>query len=383
MLRAWDRGKAVWHQRKVAAFTGAPIAHRQFIAAVDGLTRLGLLQAAPAIRFQVTYGEGWAHSTGKAARWRPTGPLLELATGHGVTPDEVRAAFVLEAPVKPPPVPRRVVVQRPLREGRRPGQGGGRRGPDLDTAPNDQAAQRLATEVRETNEWAAGHEVRGCAPPRWWRPFGPDWQLGGRWTALGASAVYQRLSKAERQHMTINGAAVAEVDVIASHLSIMHGLLGLPLPEGDLYAVPGWPREAVKAWATGTLGKGTAVKRWAARAVADTPALAGCAAAEVGAAVVAVYPFMARPAAAVATAAGLDRLGHLGTPERLLTHRLQGIEAEAISAALGYLRLSRGVLGLPVHDSIIVPAEAVGRAREGLDGGFWAKARVVVRVKVG
>ena len=382
VLRVWGhKGAAVWHQREPAAFTGAPIAHRQFIAAADGLTRLGLLQAAPSIRYRVEYGEDWSHSTGKAARWRPTARLLELATGRGITPGGVREAFVMEFSPVPPKVPREVIVRRPLREGRRPGQGGGQRGPGIPTAPDDQVALRLAAEVAETNEWAAEHEVRGCAAPRWWRPFGPDWSLGGRWAAVGGSGVYQRLPKAERQRMTINGAAVAEVDVVASHLSIMHGLLGLELPEGDLYAVPGWPREAVKAWVTATLGKGTAVRRWSARAVLEAPALKGCAAAAVGAAVMARYPFLERPAAAVAGVAGLERLRHLGTPERLLTHRLQGIEAGAVSRAMEFLRVARGVLALPVHDSLIVPAAAVARTRETLGLAFHAAARVTVRTK--
>lgn len=236
--------------------------------------------------------------------------------------------------------------------------------------------------VLEANEWAAVHDVRGCLPPRWWRPFGPDWSLGGRWTALGASGVYQRLSKEARRSITINGEATAEVDLMAAHLSIMHGLMGLELPDGDPYAIAGLPRAAVKAWVTAALGKGSPVRRWAAGAIDGTPELAGVDAAAVGAAIVATYPFMVAPAKAVAAAAGLDGLRHLGTPERLLTHRLMALEAAGVTAAMHFLRIDRAVLALPVHDSLIVPARAVRVTREALTLAFSAQARVSVRTKV-
>ncbi len=44
-----------------------------------------------------------------------------------------------------------------------------------------------------------------------------------------------------------------EIDISASHLSIMHALMGLPLPKGDPYVVPGFDRSTVKAWINATL----------------------------------------------------------------------------------------------------------------------------------
>jgi hypothetical protein len=89
------------------------------------------------------------------------------------------------------------------------------------------------------------------------------------------------------------------------------------------------------------------------------------------------YSFMRRPAEAVAVVAGLDRLTHIGTPARLLTHRLMAIEAQALTGAIDYLRGSRGVLALPIHDSLLVPRSAVGHVGGGFDGslGYFAKAR--------
>ena len=97
--------------------------------------------------------------------------------------------------------------------------------------------------------------------------FTASWQLHGRWYAVGSEGNYQRLSEIERLGLTINGEPVVEVDVHASHLSIMHGLLGRPLPDiDDLYDFSDVPRWVVKAWITAALGKGSPVQKWATRA---------------------------------------------------------------------------------------------------------------------
>lgn len=382
VLRSWGRqGRAVYQLREPKAFSGGLVGHRQFIAVVDGLTASGLLQASPAIRYGIEWGDGVSFM-GKAARLRPAQPLLDLAMQHGVTPATVRADFGVEFSRKPPATPAVLVVRRPLKEPRSKGQSRSERRGVITTGPDDKAAQRLSAGVLEANEWAAVHDVRGCLLPRWWRPFGPDWSLGGRWTALGASGVYQRLSKEARRSITINGETTAEVDIQAAHLSVMHGLLGLELPDDDPYAVAGLPRAVVKAWVTATLGKGSPVRRWASGAVDGTPELAGVDAAAVGSAVIARYPFLAAPAKAVGTVAGLDGLNHLGAPERLLTHRLMALEAAGLTAAMHFLRLDRAVLALPVHDSLIVPVRAVRVTREALALAFSAQAGVSVRTKV-
>lgn len=128
--------------------------------------------------------------------------------------------------------------------------------------------------------------------------------------------------------ITINGEPVAEADLRASHLSIMHGLLGRALPDlKDFYHFPGVPRTVIKAWITATLGKGSPVVRWAPRAAAQEPLVQHYEPRQVGGLICDRDPFMRHPAEAVAEAAGLGRLGLLGTPRRLLTHRLMAIEA--------------------------------------------------------
>lgn len=382
-LRAWRKGRAVFRSREHRDFTGELVGNRSFIGVVVGLVQLDFLAIAKARGYAIDFGDGMPGSVRWAARLRPTPRLLDLATEHGIGPDNVRAEFGLQCSEKPPKVPAVLVERRPLKTAYGGPRTSSQASPVHSPPPDDDQTQRLSEEVCDANQFAAGFDIAGCLPPRWWRPFGPSWRLGGRWTALGRAGMYQALPTAARAAITVDGKPTVEVDIHASHLSIMHGLLGLPLPEGDLYAIPGLSRAVVKRWIVASLGKGSAVGRrgWPRGAVEEQPELRGLNASEVGAAIMARYPFLADPAEAVAGPAGLHELAHIGTPSRLLTHRLMGLEAAGISAALAYLR-HRGVPALPVHDSLIVPAGDVRQAGETLRLAFEAQARVSIRTKV-
>jgi hypothetical protein len=111
------------------------------------------------------------------------------------------------------------------------------------------------------------------------------------------------------------------------------------------------------------------------------PGLAEFNARDVGRVVCERYPFMQAPAANVLHAAHLDRLGHIGAPEGLLSSRLQAVEAEALTWALRRLREAHGVLALPMHDGLLVPRSAVSAATAALVEGF-ARVGVLVRTDV-
>jgi hypothetical protein len=175
------------------------------------------------------------------------------------------------------------------------------------------------------------------------------------------------MSEARRKSITIDGAAVAEIDIRASHLTILHGLLGVRLGTDDPYTLPGFERRAVKEWIVRTLGKGSPLTSWPADA---SPAVKALPARQIGAAVIARFPFLAEPWRAVANFAAL------GAPRAILTHRLMGIEAEALTMAMGTLR-EAGILALPVHDALIVPASAVVEAEMALTEAYQAKAGIV------
>jgi hypothetical protein len=155
----------------------------------------------------------------------------------------------------------------------------------------------------------------------------------------------------------IAGEAVVEIDIRSSLLTVLHGLLRLPLPEGDLYDLPGIPREIAKAWITATLGKGSAVLRWPKDSVRKQPELDRHPATQVMAAVIARFPFLAEPWRAA------EGFRHVAEPRRVLIHMLMGVESDVILDTLQALR-AEGVLGLPIHDGILVPASAEAKACE-------------------
>lgn len=376
LLRAWASGtpRVAFRRTEPKAFTGGPVGHRQFSAAMAGLVALGYVSRADHRRYQRSWGEGAPLSShGLTARFRPTALLLREAAAHGIAPATLRQDFRPAYPDTPPAVPAPVVLRALPERTRRKGQGQRQPKAALPIRSDDMDAQRIAQQVREANARAARHDVRGCLPPRWHRPFVLGWTLGGRWTALGTDGAYQTLPKADRAAIIIDGQPAAELDVRASQLAILHGLLGVPLPpdHADPYGFDGLPRDAVKAWITATLGKGSPVRRWPAGAAADVRAVPAQA---VGAAVLARYPVLADPAQAVAD------LTHLGPPRTLLPHRLMGLEARAVTAAMERL-WAADVLPLPVHDALIVPADHAETAAEALRAGYaetcGADARVV------
>jgi hypothetical protein len=327
----------------------------------------------------IRYGTGivWdeggpEHFAGRAPLLWPTRALLEAAVRHGVTPATLAVHFDDVYPTKPPDV-RHPVEMFTLKQPRKNEKA------LVAIRSEDAEAARLVDKVNAYNVWIAEHDVAGCLPPRLKRVFTASWLLHGRWYAVGNEGNYQRMSEARRLKLTINGEPVAEVDVQASHLSIMRGLLGLPLPDGDPYEFTEVPRSVAKAWITATLGKGTPVTKWAAKATKDSPELLRHDPKHIGQIICDRYPFLRRPAQAVDGPAGLGRLAHVGRPTQLLTHRLMGIEVQALTGAMEYLQ-AWGVLALPMHDGLIVPASGVRYVGGGLQGAYsWAANRVRIR----
>jgi hypothetical protein len=173
----------------------------------------------------------------------------------------------------------------------------------------------------------------------------------------------------------INGEAVVEVDIHASYLTLMHAVLGLELPEGDLYAIPEVSRPLAKGWINATISKGSPVKRWSPDMRDALGAEAAISPATVGASVLVRYPFLGHPPQAVA--------GRPWAPaeDRLLSHRLMFIEASIITQAMEKLA-ENGILALPMHDGLIVPTSAQNAVMATLMASGQLVAGVELRLKV-
>jgi hypothetical protein len=179
-----------------------------------------------------------------------------------------------------------------------------------------------------------------------------DWNLGGRLYSPGETS-YQQASQADRIKMKIDGGIVVEIDVSTAQLS---ALLGAERPDGDLYQrgrLAQVPRAVVKKWVTLSIGQGSPLSRWhpGTRAEWEQDGVAAEAhrrwtAKAVGELVLNEYPTFAT---------------ELGKEDPGLWARLMYLESTAIVATLGDL-MAKGIPALPVHDSIIIPADFEGQA---------------------
>lgn len=385
LLKQWTRTepRPAFRSLMAASFSDGPVGHRQFTAAMDSLVALALVATQSGFRhLQFDWGDSrtWG---GKAARFWPSAELLRLAADHGVTAGSVALDFTAPAPTKPPKVPQPIVVHSLKRTNYRTHQSTKHRLP-VTTGTDWNGLRR---EVEEVNAFAAQHDVRGCLPPRWKRVFTATKELGGRWIAVGKESVYRRMPEAERPTtIVIDGVPVAEIDVRSSQLAIVLGLLRLPLPDDDLYAIDGYPRDVVKQWIVAALGKGSMVTAWSRRLQSKDPKLFARVSAypawELGFAICSRYPFLRNPARELSGPAGLTRWEHIGKPQTLLPHRLMGIEAEALTLAMRWLRCDWRLLALPLHDGLLVPRDAVHEAVDSLQQAFQQVARVRPKVTV-
>ena len=378
LLLTWRQGVPAYRTLHLNDLVSPVAGGRQLRAALDGLVATGHMIRVDGRRFKLDWGDA-SSSHGIAPRFWPASSLLALAVEKGITPATVRNDFALISAEKPRPV-RDAVTRKPLVAPGRKRQTGVTLPIDYD---QDATACALRHSVEQFNAFALLFKVEGCDPPQWRRAYADCWALGGRWTSVATGRCYQQMKAAERvASIAIDRTHVVEIDVRGSHLTIMHGLLGLPLPTGgSLYDGLGVPETVAKAWVTGTLGKGSPVRKWGAQRLRETPEIASHHAVEVGRAVLARYPFLQDPAHAVSHVAGLADLKHDAKPATLLTHRLMAIEAEAITAAMETLQAA-GQLALPLHDSILVRGPYEPEAVAALQDAFRVHAGIVPRLTI-
>lgn len=340
----WDG--LVYRPLKKDAFTGLPVGHRNATTALDGLANIGLLKVYSGHRFEaIAPFEDNASWTGKAGRYGATEELLKLADNHGITKGSVGSAFSLRFPHEPPK------VKAPITLRSIPNAAPGRRKVDnsVDIAVNasDPAVAALLADIHHGNEVLAAHNFDQCLQPRLYRAFRESYDLGGRWITAGEYPV-QQMNPAARLSITIDGGPVAEIDVKASHLSILAAFAGIPEISGDPYAIPGpWDalpnsRPIIKAVVVRILGSGKLLTRWPSGLRQKLNIPNDLSIKDISSALASKYPFLHNPGKVL----GVE-------PDRVAL-KLQCLEAGAIGAVLSHM-WNLGVPAVPVHDSIIVP----------------------------
>lgn len=333
-----------WTRRALsaAAFNGQAVTRTMFAKVRSTLESRSFLDVIPGY-----YERDGAIASGRQTLFRPTPAFVEIAAAHGVTLDGLPDHFTVERP--DPPNSKALLV---LRAARPPKVDGVKRNAsDMAIAEQDQQAARIIAELEDLNAFLASVPIEGFAFPGLRRIFnngdqpGFRWHWGGRFYSVAGGDDYMRWKggKAARADaMRLQGERVEEVDLSASHLTVLYGLLGEPFDHTtDPYAIEGQPRDRVKRWLTYALGTGSTAPRegqWYAK---------------VREAVLERHPVLK----------GLHGHG-------FSTLDLQFHEAEVVKAAMRDLRDLDGVASLPVFDSLVVPSSKADLARDRLRDAF-------------
>ncbi len=352
------------------SFTGSPVGYRTFTAVFRALGLAGLVQAVDG---QTRYAPsafaatGWAPVRGQATRFRASEALRERFASQGITTQTWAGHFVRETVARVttgPALERRAGKSRMGNEVYK--------GRVIPIRKDDLQARAIRERVERVNSFLAVQTFEPLASPvRLKRIFNDGdnpahgWRQGGR-----LYGPHTNLKKeTERAAIRINGEATKEVDLRASHLSILVALGHLPLSlieRPDPYRVEGIPRPVVKQWVTMTLSHGKRHRAWPKGAVADL--------AKEGIDLRRDFPVTPTGDAILKV---LPILGGDGSGVPVGWQELQYRESEIVLSAVETLAYGHGVPCLPVHDSLIVPEGAKGLAIETLQESFRESLGVV------
>lgn len=345
------------------AQSGRPGGPQAFKTMRSALGAAGLIEELPGyIRTYSLFGG--EHSKAARTSFRPTPRLLELAASQGIGLADWHVHFDLGRSAAP--------EASLLLEMRAEKQSKGAEPKRLAVDLADPRAARLVADLQRLNEHLrAPGRIEGIAFSGLRRVFNNgdrpefDWQWHGRYYSMPDADPYERMegsTQTRKRVVRIDGEEVEEVDINASHLTILHGLLGVPFdntcdpyecydfgpnvdPLDRAKALKGPPRnrvdrEKVKAWLLLALGSSNAAAGGSRHNQARRAGLAR-------------YPFLA----------DLHSLG-IGPLD------LQYHEAEILRLAMEQLMVEHEIGFLPVHDALMVAKANVGLAERALRRAF-------------
>lgn len=341
-----------------------------FISVRDALRSAGLLLVSTGKPHWHPAFDKFVVRGGDATTYRLTDTAISLAASFGISSDDFGAHWrrTGDQPITiSVDVPRLV-----LRKNRDRVAGEKMDVEDWPFSGDEPKVRSILAGINQLNDFLAKQTVDGFAFLGLRRIFNNgnqadfDWNKGGRYYSLPGGHLYEAWN-ADKRRATIrlNGEAVEEVDLRASHLTLLHALQQRPFdPHDDPYAIPGWPRAVVKAWVSQAIGASNPRPlQWSKAAQADYQAERPgrflsdeFPIREVGASVTRRHPLLV----------DLKTCG-LGTLD------LQYHEAEILRLAMEDLMLNRGIAVLPMHDAIIAPRSKLGEARDALLQAFSAQ----------
>ena len=241
---------------------GLPVRCDAFWTKADAMCAAGLLGIERGTRTAHAFMPGVF--VGQPTKLWATQRLNDLALLNGVTDHTFHDDWRLsqKAQVTRPVITTDLVVLRPLSD-----KAAGSSRENVKSLPIPEAWQAEAAEIRagleRLNEGLRGVEITGAVPPVFRRTFLHNLRLGGRFVTPG-QGTFSNMRKQDRRRLTIAGKPAVEVDVSASQPT---AFLAMTDPERlrgceDLYELPGFPREAVKAFFVQSFGSGRPILRW-------------------------------------------------------------------------------------------------------------------------
>jgi hypothetical protein len=340
-----------YYSVRPAAFTGSEVGQKPFVSVVQGMYALNLIAKK----------KGFKEHTGPRAKaaatcYWPTAKLLRMALAHGITPANRSAHFGFMA--RPSSIAQPVTLKTGRTFKREP--------QPMLIRPDDEKANAIAAQVNALNAFFAEQVIEPNKHYGFVRMFSNgdqldvDWDQGGRLYSIGFDNYQQLPGKPRkgvpfcRADIRINGEAMVELDIKASHLTILHAMMKVPPPNRpDPYAIDGYDRSVIKTFVTMTLGYDRFHKGWTEDAVAT----------------------FKKKSKSEERPEGLDLTSFDFNDVKEKTLRslpilqgwedsyirwgdLQYVESEAITATISELAFDHGIAALPVHDSIIVPVSA-------------------------
>jgi hypothetical protein len=180
---------------------------------------------------------------------------------------------------------------------------------------------------------------------------------------------WQNMRKSDRANLRIEGQPIAEIDFSSMNAHIAYCIAELPPPDGDLYRIPGLEgyRADVKMLFNALLSKpqGQATNRWPQSIHASAAKLSSDAPEGSHRPAGAIVRSRIKPKDAVRLIAEFHPgIAHLFKAGRI--GEIQYLESETLIAALEMLRAD-GVVALPIHDAILVPARDLEAGQRAMD----------------
>lgn len=343
------------------AFTDEPTraTARAFIWQMKALKAIGFVDVVDGLRAVDDWDDGEKYKLFQvAARYRASPVLLTMTQRHGVTVSDIEHHYSKTSNS----VATDTVLLRASSSRKQKGR--------LRKAPATEEFKGLQAQVASINAIYVKYHFEGMSNPTVHRLFNcaddPEtyqFNKGGR-----LYGDFQNNDPDERKKIRIDGEPVIELDLKASHLTILYHITETPMPEGDLYHVEGLPRAVVKAAITTMMGRGMATfSKWSEdmrNHIAD-----GCGEEALRKAQTLRSRFPAKATCDKVKERHGAALNHL-SKGNLDWADLQFVESQVLIDAILDLGENHGVPALPVHDAIIVPQKDVEVSRRCLQDAF-------------